>query len=434
MPVKGGKGMKKLVALLCLVLLFGNALASVALRTDDGSVLLTSSGAEIVSFGVYTDIVPLGRDLFAAVLDQKCALMDDQGTVLSDFMFDHLFFREDLLIGDIDGKWCILNEDGTLRTKAVYGSIVPNGIGGAWAIRGTNGDMASDMLLTIDPEGKETPTDIYVRSIADSAADGLIAVLPADASRYIYCDTSGKRAFEGEFDTAGTFVAGKAIVTQNGCFGAIDAEGKMILQTEYNYAEISPNGTIIALASDSVTVFGKDNNSMFKFEGEGLSAGFASEHILIHDGKTLHVFAPDGQILRNLNADASVYAGLDGELIISEGAWGEKCVYLDGTESRYQNLYPLGYSGGKPVYAYMEVRVAKYMNNLLGEVQFSADMDTARYGIVDAQGEMLLPAVYISVEAVADDRFLVRTEKQWRMIDAKGRTFWKLDAQEIIFD
>ena len=426
--------MRNLLALLCAILLLGSAQASVALRMDDGAVLLEENGAEIVSFGTYSDIAPLGVGLFAAVQEGKTALMDASGSLCTDFVFDHILRKDDLLLGSVSGKWCILNPDGSPRTDAVYGMIVPNGLGGAWAIHGTGGDVASDELLVIDENGAEISTGLYIRSMADIAGDGLIAVQPSDSFSYIYCNAQGQPAFDASFETAGSFSGGAAAVTGGGSFGVIAPDGSFILPAEYSFAAVSESGLILAVNESGVYACGADGKLIPLQQGENLSAAFVSEAVQVYDGEKLNVYSPDGTLLHELAADASVIAGLNGQLIISDGFWGEECVYLSGTEKSYQNLNPLGFADGEAVYAFMEVPVAKYMNNLLGEVQFSADMDAARYGIASAEGEMLLPAVYARIEAVADDRFLVRTETQWRMIDSGGRSYWKMDAEPLSQD
>lgn len=421
--------MKKLFVLLLMLLLAQSASATVALRMDDGAVLADADGYEIVPFGVYEDIVPLGRELYAAVRDEKCALMDADGRLLGDFVFDRLKLTDGLLLGSIGGRQCILNPDGSLRTDAAYGLIVPNGAGGAWAIRGTNGDVASDELLIIAPDGKEKPGGIYVRSMDQASGSGLLAVLPSDASSYIYCDTSGKPAVQSGFDTAGTFENGLAVVSVGGSFGVIDDTGKMVLPADYSFADVSEEGMILGVGDDGVVLCDADGKILMDCAGEGYSAAFAGEYIQLYDGEKLQIHAPDGSLLMTLDADAAVYPGIDGQLIISDGAWGEACVYLDGWNEQYRNLHPLGHAQGNAVYAFMEVRVARYMNNLLDEVQITADMDTARYGLINSAGEILLPARYLSIDWLKDDRFLVQTEKEWRMTDSKGRVYWKRDAQ-----
>ena len=83
------------------------------------------------------------------------------------------------------------------------------------------------------------------------------------------------------------------------------------------------------------------------------------------------------------------------------------------------------YGRGEPVYACMGVRAARYQNDLLHEVQVSVDMESARYGLVGGAGEVLLPCGYTAVWWIADDRFLVQDESQWRVVNSWGKVYWR---------
>lgn len=411
--------------LLSLILLMGSAGASIALRTDDGAVLSDYNGNEIVALGVYEDIVNLGSERFAAMREGKCALMNGDGRLLTDFLYDHLLIKEGLLLAELNGKQGLLSMDGTALTEIIYEKIVPNGDGGAWVMEESDGE-----LLLLDAQGQEKSSGLKLRSMDNSSGNGLLAVIPSDSERYAYCDTAGKIVIAAQFDTARAFQRGIAVVSLEGRLGVINEAGEMLLPAQYDYIDISANGDILTVNGDGASLWSSLGELLFDFSGEQLSAAFAGDYAAIYTGENLLVYDSNGGERLRLAADASAYDGLEGQLVISEGSWGESCVYLEGTDLRYQNLYPLGYADGEAVYAFLEVRTAKYMNNLLGEVQLSADMNSTRYGIVDAKGEILLPAVYSEIKFLADNRFLVRTETQWRMIDANGSVYWRMNASE----
>lgn len=414
-----------LAFLLSLILLMGSAGASIALRTDNGAVLSDYDGNEIVALGVYEDIVNLTSERFAAVRDGKCALMNGDGRLLTDFRYDHLLIKDGLLLAELDGKQGLLSMDGTALTEIIYEKIVPSVDGGAWAMGESGGE-----LLLLDAQGQEKSSGMKLRSMDDASGNGLLAVMSSDSEQYAYCDLTGKIVIDAQFDAARAFQCGIAVVSLVGRLGAINEAGEMLLPAQYDYIDISANGDILTVNSEGASLWSPSGKLLFDFSGEQLSAAFAGDYATIYTGENLLVYDRNGKERLCLAADASVYAGLEGQLVISEGSWGESCVYLNGTDLCYQNLYPLGYADGKAVYAFMDVRTAKYMNNLLGEAQLSADMNSARYGIVNAKGEMLLPAVYSEIEYLADNRFLVRTETQWRMINANGSVYWRMNASE----
>ena len=172
-------------------------------------------------------------------------------------------------------------------------------------------------------------------------------------------------------------------------------------------------------------MFAADGSVIAEYSGEGAWAALAGEGCVVGDDEALRVLDSEGKPLETLAPDASVSEGVGGQLVISEGMWGEVCVRLSGTDAAYQNLYPLGTANGVAVYACMEANAARYQNDLPNEVQVSVDMDSARYGLVNGASEQLLSCDYLSIQYLADDRFLARTESQWRMIDSRGEVYWR---------
>jgi len=420
--------MRRLCILLCIVLLMRCAHASVALRTDGGAVLLAENGAEVVSFGTYADIVPLGGDLFAAGQTGSYALIDGEGKLRTEPVYGEFRIAGEMLLARKDGLWGMLNVDGTPQSEFIYTMIVP-GEKTAWAITGVNGDAQSDMLYALCADGTASETGLYVRRIDESAGDGLLAVMPGGSDRFGYCDSSGRLVIEARFETAGAFSNGLAAVGIEGRVDIIAVDGSVVLPAEYDYVQISCAGSILAADASGAYVFDSSGELLAAHPGEAVSAGFVGDNYLIHDGSGLRIYDEQNALKFTLNGDAAVHPGLDGRLIIAEGAWGERCVHLNGSERMFQNLYPLGIADGSAVYAFLQADVARYMNNKLGEIQLSVDMDSTRYGVVDSDGDQLRPAIYKSIEYLTDNRLLVRTDSHWQMIDVSGRVYWQMSLQ-----
>ena len=56
-------------------------------------------------------------------------------------------------------------------------------------------------------------------------------------------------------------------------------------------------------------------------------------------------------------------------------------------------------------------------------------MESARYGVAGADGEELLPAQYLSVAYLGNDRLLARTQDAWLMLDISGKIYWRLSTE-----
>ena len=418
--------MKRIAAIAAaLMMICGFARAEVCVRMDDGAALLREDGTEIVSVGAYADIVSLGDGLFAAQDPEGgYALMDGTGRLLSEERYDALRPGQGLLPAQRDGGWGLLDAGGAERSSFIYGQIVPTGAGGYWATLGDADDLESDLLVLLDENGQESATGVYVRKLG-SASEGLLSVFLPGTGLWGYCDAGGRVVIAARYSYAGPFISGCAAVVCDGRYGAIDTAGAYVADPDYDFIEISEAGFLLAARNqEGVWVLDPDGSEIAAYEDENCFAALVGEGYMVADAETVRIFDAAGAQIAEAGAKASVSEGMNGQLILSDGMWGEACVGILGTQARYQNLYPLGTSEGGGVYAYMEANAARYVNDLLGEIQLSVDMESARYGIVGADGVQRTPFAYLSIAYLADDRFLARSELEWQMIDADGRIYW----------
>ncbi|MBP3653142.1 MAG: WG repeat-containing protein [Clostridia bacterium] len=425
--------MKKMLAvLLCLLLLNGWASAAMCVRMDGGALLLGADGSEIIPLGVYEDIVPLGGNLYAACRDGAYALMDDTGELRSDFSYDYLALSGDVLIAETGGLRGLISPDGEPISPLEYTRILPAGDGSFRAIRGDGDDLESDELFILDANGNESATGLFIRRMHEAGEADLLAVLEPGSGLWGYCGVSGEMVIPARYSHAGAFLHGRAAVVEEGLYGVIDTGGKTIIEAAYDYLEVCAGGFILAgLSQQGVWVFDLNGNEIARYEGEETAAAPVGDGYAVYDGESLILYAADGEILAQGVQGASITEGLAGQFILANGAWGEQCVGIVGTENLYQNLYPLGYAQGEPVYACMEANSARYINDLLGEVQISVDIESARYGVVDAQGELIIPAEFESIAAIADDRLLCHMDDYWQVMDTAGNIYWNHGVRQI---
>ena len=417
--------MKRIILLaLCLLFIWnGCAYAAVALRMEDGALLLDEDGGVIVPLDACDDIVSLGESLFAAGISGRYALMDSAGSLLTGAKYTDLRLEGEFILACTDGFWGLLDKNGNEKSDFIYTRIV-SGNSMCWAVKGEVNDLESDELFIINPDGKEQATGLYLRAMDDAAAQGLLAVQLPDSGLWGYCDAEGKLAIPDAFSHAGGFVSGAAPVAAEGRFGAISMQGKYIASPEYDFVEVTPGGLVIACNAGGARILDVYGAEIARFEGNGLAAAAAGDGFVIADGESLRLYDSRADLLAELASDASVYEGLDGRFIFAEGAWGESCVYLDGTQQRYQNIYPLGIAGDTQLYACLQANAARYVNDLLGEIQLSVDMESARYGVINGSGEILLGCEYESIDYLGDDRLQVYIDGQWQMIDSSGHIYW----------
>ena len=415
-----------ILALLALLIL-GSAHAAVSVRLELTAALLTEDGAELVSAGAYADIVSLGSGLFAASADgERYALLGADGALRTEALYDEFRAVGDALLARRDSDWGLMNVDGAELGAFAYSRIAADENGNLWALR--EEAESGDALVLLDANGSARDSGLRVLRIGE-ASEGLLAVQP-EAGRWGCCDSSGQMVIPAAYDYIGRFVSGRAPAVSGGRYGAIDRSGAWVVEPAYDFLEISGSGFILAADADGARLMDMDGGEIAVHRGKNIYAALVGSGYVVEDGEALRVFDASGTLVEELAPNASITEGVEEQLIISEGMWGEACVRILGAREAYQNLYPLGTAGGEPVYACMEVSAARYMNDLLNETLIAVDMDTARYGMVNGAGERILPCEYISIEPLSDDRFLVRAEDQWQMIDSDGKVYWRLRVKQ----
>jgi hypothetical protein len=113
--------------------------------------------------------------------------------------------------------------------------------------------------------------------------------------------------------------------------------------------------------------------------------------------------------------------GSRGQLIASNGAWGEKCQWLvnpDGSKASgmFQQLLPLCAER----YAFLEMAGEAYDSVVLGRAQMAWNYGNCRYGLMDARGRILIRARYREVRALSSDRLLLIGDDRVQIADRNG--------------
>ena len=125
----------------------------------------------------------------------------------------------------------------------------------------------------------------------------------------------------------------------DGHYGAINMSGAWVLQPEYDFLQISSAGFILAAVElEGAYVFDGSGAERARYEGSDVYAALAGEGYVVSNPDALQLYDATGALLLESAHDASVAEGIGGQWIVSDGAWGETCVRLLGTDPAYQNL------------------------------------------------------------------------------------------------
>ena len=208
------------------------------------------------------------------------------------------------------------------------------------------------------------------------------------------------------------------IEEETGC-GAADGEGKLLIPCVYDFAEAG-NKLIIAKDAEGVYAFDQEGRERFSLSDADAKICLAWDGFCVINETGVSVYDGDFQKTAFYEDCDFVWEGVCGHLILCDGNWGEKCVFLsNNNETRRQSITPFS----ENTYRYAEMPAANYYDDLLEEIRTSADLSMARYGLLDAEGEVLLEAVYEELRPVDGDCLEARTDGVWQRIDFSGAPY-----------
>lgn len=435
--------LKNRMLLLAIVglILCGSARGESALCvvTENLAVLLDYDGGELIGEGLY--------DVFFALIDgeryaagvqteegMRYALCDAQGTRLTDAVYDMLYIDNGEIIFRQEGRYGALDMSGKEVVNAEYWQLVSNGAGAYLALQDDPHDDYQDEVYYVVPGEEAVATGIYTVGGLNRVRDGRMPYLSSKTERYGYLDANGRQAMEPLLTYASEYKNGLACASDDGKLGVLDANGAWIVKPEYDFLEIGEN-VILALRrqSECVVLDAKNCEELFCIQGSNMEAGLVNGYPAILKNGQLSVYRYDGSVIMETDADVSISEGVGGQLILSEGDWGAQCVSIlneDGTrvDRLDQQLLPLQENR----YAFLKMTVAAYYSDALGEIRYSCDYDSMRYGMIDASGNEILSAQYSEIRCLAENRFLLIAEDGLRVVDEDANLLWQRLEEESV--
>ena len=414
---------KRAWAILAFALLLTGAAradGAVCVATDSFACLVDESGKTLVGDVEDAFCVREGA-LYAAGRRGAYRLYDAAGNALGDTAFDMICDAGDCLIFRQGSGYGAMSAAGEVLLPATWTQLVPDGAGGFLALDTDPLDESPDAILRVDAAGESAPTGTSTSGGLSWLSDWRMPVM-AQNGRFGAIDAAGHWAIPPKWLSMGPFEAGCARVYGPDGYGLIDAQGNEIIPAACAWLERG-DGMIAALSDGGVDVYAADGSKLlYRVEGASLEAAVAGRCLLVRDGAQTRLYGLSGDLLGTFGPDFTCAPGLDGQLIASQGEWGEACAWLmdpDGSAAseRFQQLLPL--AGGR--YAFSEMKGIEYRSAELGRVQTSWDYDTLRFGVIDAKGGLILPARYREIRALAGNRLLLIADGSVTLTDLDGK-------------
>ena len=422
MKGREARAVRRRISLLVVMLLAlaGMARAETLCLVTEGWARLTDEAGTALVEGV-KDAFPVREGaLYAAGEKGEYRLYDARGSLLGDAEFAMIDDAGDCLIYRVGRLYGALDMTGNPALPARWTQLVSDGAGGWLALNTDPLDEAPDNIYHIDIFGNAVDTGASTLNGLSRLCDDRMPILTADG-RCGAVDGRGAWAVDPVWLTLSPFEGGVAKAADEDGLGLIDVNGASVIPPIYDWLERSED-CVAAKDSTGIDVYSADGRRLlFSVAEEDAEVALIDRYIAIYrDGKT-RLYDLNGAVIYESERPVAFAPGVDGQLIASDGKWGEACVWLmdpDGSAAsgRCQRLVPL--LPGR--YAYMTMEGIEYYSDTLDGVQTSWNYDSLRCGLMDGAGNELTPAEYLEIRAVGENRLLMISEAGVTLADGDG--------------
>lgn len=413
---------RALLWLTLLCMLAGAAKAATLCIDAPGVVALTDNrGNEKTENGRFQAAFTVREGaLYAAGEKGAYSLYDAEGQPLGDVTFsmiddvgDALLFGSGQLYGAMDAK-------GEVLLQPEWTQLAYDGSGGWLALEGDPYDEQADEIVHIDGKGTAKQTGVYCVGGLTGLSDGRMPFMDADG-RYGALDAGGAIAVNPLWQYMGPYSNGLAKVAGLEGQGMIDGNGRAIIPPAYQWIERS-SAMIAAWDGSNVEIYGpRGGQRRARLTGRARAVALVGDDLAVtYDGRTC-LYDANGKLLAQSSGSVDYAAGTRGQLIASNGAWGEKCQWLvnpDGSKASglFQQLLPLCAER----YAFLEMPGEAYESQALGRSQTAWNYGECRYGLMDSRGRIMISARYREIRALSVDRLLLIGDERVQIADRNG--------------
>jgi len=414
---------RTMVWLSMLCVLSGTARAAALLCVNaPGVVALTDNrGVEIIENGRFDSIFVVREDqLFAAGSRGAYGLYDAAGQPMGDVRFSMIDDTGDALLFRAGRLYGAMSATGEVLVPAEWTQLASDGAGGWLALNSDPLDEQPDEIIHIDGAGNEKQTGVYCLDGLSKVSGGRMPYMDGDG-RYGALDASGAVAVEPSWQYMGAFSNGLAKVAGQEGMGMIDGSGRAVIAASSLWLERSA-AMIAAWDGSGVEIYSpRGGQRRVRLPGKAQEVALVGDSLVVtYEGRTC-LYDSNGRLIAQNSGNVDFTLGTRGQLIASNGAWGEKCQWLvnpDGSKASglFQQLLPLCADR----YAFLEMSGEAYDSEVLGRSQTAWNYANGRYGLMDGRGRILIAARYREIRALSADRLLLVGDDRVQIADRNG--------------
>ena len=408
--------------LMLLSALAVNARAATLCVNAPGVVALTDSrGAEIIENGRFESVFAVREgELYAAGRRGAYRLYDAQGELVSAVVFSMIDDTGEALRYRSEGLYGAMSASGEILLQSRWTRLVPDGKGGWLALESDPLDEQPDEIVHIDPSGSENPTGVYCTDGLGAMVGGRMPFVDADG-RYGVLDADGAIAVNPAWQYIGPYSNGFAKVASQEGLGIIDGSGRAVIPPSYRWLERS-DAMIVGWDGTNVDLYGpRASQRRARLMGKAQELALVGDCLVVRYEARTCLYDANGRLLGQNEGAVEYAAGTRGQLIASNGTWGDRCQWLvnpDGSRASgmFQQLLPLCAER----YAFLEMPGETYQSEALGRSETVWNYKECRYGLVDSRGRILIPARYREIRVLSSDRLLLIGDDRVQIADRNG--------------
>lgn len=248
------------------------------------------------------------------------------------------------------------------------------------------------------------PLDQTRPAVSDNADDSALYPALDDNEKWGYVNAAGDWIVPAEYDEAELFLGDMAWVCKDGKWGAVNTKGQLFVNCVYDnkyYIDSNLYKISVAVSGQARSVFNAKGEKILGLEnGEvgGMDGGLIAFSRNIDDvnhwgyidteGKV--VIAPSYKSVGDVGLTHAVVQSFDDDMLLVSRS--------DGTETQLPDNVDL--------------------HGLGSNMQMYVDKD--KFGYLDMNGQVAIPAKFISAEAFSNNAALVQTENGFGLINEEG--------------
>ena len=416
-----------MAALLALLLLSPVALSeSYAFVYTGGAAAVDESGVLLVPPGLYDDIRVLYADDgtlkgYAAGITSGGGylykILSPAGGALTDFLYASVEAAGDSFICQESGAYRIVSSSGVPGADA-YTAIAYAGEGAFLTLSNNVNDEIADPLTLLAANGIKWQLGIYALYGLGTFSDDLMPLCAGGSVLFGYIGRDGTWKIPAQYEYAGDFEDGYAVVSTRAGFGVIDSAGAYAVEADCDFIDRN-GGRILALVGGVYTLYkiGADGlTQAFAGDTDGASPRLSGESVVLYASGGVSVLDDAGDVLFTASPTASVSAA-GGLYVVRDGDWDDASTCLvdsSGVQisAKYNTIRFLEGEGASALFAYGVMAEDSY------------DM---KFGLLRGDGTIVADLLYDELAQIGPNLFCAVSANGAALIDGTGNLITPLD-------